>query len=43
MTPEGAPASKRAALAFILGTIVLDVMAFGLVAPVLPQIGRAHV
>ena len=36
MTTEGARAPKRAAIAFILGTIVLDVMAFGLVAPVLP-------
>ncbi len=41
MTTEGARAPKRAAIAFILGTIVLDVMAFGLVAPVLPIVIRS--
>jgi uncharacterized membrane protein YccC len=36
MESSGVSAPKSAAIAFILGTVVLDVLAFGLIAPVLP-------
>ena len=36
--------NRKAAMAFILVTVVIDMLAFGLIIPVLPmQIGRAHV
>ena len=40
MESSGAIGPKRAAIAFILGTVVLDVLAFGLIAPVLPVLIR---
>ncbi len=36
MPDAGVIAPQRAAIAFILGTVVLDVLAFGLIVPVLP-------
>jgi DHA1 family tetracycline resistance protein-like MFS transporter len=40
MESSGVSAPKSAAIAFILGTVVLDVLAFGLIAPVLPVLIR---
>jgi DHA1 family tetracycline resistance protein-like MFS transporter len=40
MLSGGAATPKRAAIVFILGTVVLDVLAFGLIAPVLPVLVR---
>jgi DHA1 family tetracycline resistance protein-like MFS transporter len=37
-TPGQAPPARRAALAFIFVTILVDVLAFGLIIPVLPQL-----
>ncbi len=37
-TPAAAPPARRAALAFIFVTILVDVLAFGLIIPVLPQL-----
>jgi DHA1 family tetracycline resistance protein-like MFS transporter len=37
-TPAVAPPARRAALAFIFVTILVDVLAFGLIIPVLPQL-----
>ena len=37
-TPAQAPPARRAALAFIFVTILVDVLAFGLIIPVLPQL-----
>lgn len=37
-TPVAAPPVRRAALAFIFVTILVDVLAFGLIIPVLPQL-----
>lgn len=37
-TPAAAPPVRRAALAFIFVTILVDVLAFGLIIPVLPQL-----
>ena len=36
--PVAAPPARRAALAFIFVTILVDVLAFGLIIPVLPQL-----
>ena len=36
--PEDAPPKGRAAIAFIFITVLLDMMAFGMVAPVLPKL-----
>ena len=36
--PAAVPTGRRAALAFIFVTILVDVLAFGLIIPVLPQL-----
>jgi DHA1 family tetracycline resistance protein-like MFS transporter len=36
--PEHAPAKRRAAVAFIFVTVALDVLAMGMIAPVLPRL-----
>ena len=41
MTDESAPAPSRAAFAFILITVLLDMMAIGIVVPVLPKLIKA--
>ena len=41
-TPVKAAAPRKAALAFIFVTVLLDVLAFGIVIPVLPKLIEAH-
>ncbi len=41
--PDGAPAPKRAAIAFIFLTVALDMLALGMIAPVLPRLVEGFV
>ena len=38
MTPTTAPPARRAALVFIFVTVLIDILAFGLIIPVLPHL-----